>query len=82
MPPAAVALQRLQVPVWVASGRSGSSLEGDGGGEAERTGRAILDRLPHGSQVEVFSDSQALPHVEQAVAWSQALTRFVDSLPA
>jgi pimeloyl-ACP methyl ester carboxylesterase len=73
-PPGAAALRQLRSPVWLALG---SSADGTG----ERGGEA-LEHLPEGSRVEVFDGSRTWPHAEQPVAWSTALARFIDQLPA
>lgn len=66
-------LKDLEVPVWLAWGRSAAAPKVE-------SADLWLRRLPH-AELEVFEGSGALPHAEAPAAFCRALDRFLNSLP-
>ena len=70
------ALRRLRMPVWIGRGAAGRAAEPD------RADSATASLLPPASRIETLHDSRELPHAEQPLAFSRALTRFLAQLSA
>jgi pimeloyl-ACP methyl ester carboxylesterase len=72
--PTVANLSRLRMPVWIGWGAASPAAE-------PAHAAAAASSLPPGSRIEILHGSRELPHAEQPLAFSHALTRFIAQLP-